>query len=67
MTLNNPAGVKTTPSRRPRYHILTFTFEALPDEPPQHLPAVIAERRRLVGVDVQGVRSDLEVLGRGES
>lgn len=46
---------------------LTFTFESLSDEPPQHLPAVIAEGRRLVGVNVQSVRSDLEVLLCGES
>lgn len=45
----------------------TFTLEALPDEPPQHFPAVIAEGRRLVGVDVQRVRPDLKVLGRGQS
>jgi len=45
----------------------TFTLEALPDEPPQHLAAVVAEGRRLVGVNVERVRPDLEVLGRGES
>lgn len=48
-------------------NIPTFTLEALPDEPPQHLPTLIAEGRRLVGVDVQHVGTDLEVLGCGES
>lgn len=46
---------------------LTFTLEALPDEPPQHLPAVVAEGRSLVGVDVQSVGSYLKVLRRGQS
>lgn len=48
-------------------HSLTLTLEALPHEAPQHLPAVVAEGRRLVGVDVERVGSDLEVLGCGQS
>lgn len=45
----------------------TFTLQALPDQPPQHLPTVIAEGRGFVGVDVEGMRSDLEVLLFGKS
>jgi len=40
----------------------TFTFEALPDESPQHLSTVVTERGRFVGVDVKGMRSDLEIF-----
>lgn len=43
---------------------LTFTFEALPDQAPQHLSTVVAEGGGLVGVDVEGMRSDLEVFNR---
>jgi len=46
---------------------LTFTLEALPDQAPQHLPTVVAEGRGLVGVHVEGMRADLEVLYRGQS
>lgn len=46
---------------------LTFTFEPLPDEAPQHLPAIVAEGGGLVGVDIEGVGSDLEVFNRGLS
>ena len=42
----------------------TFTLEALPHQPPQHLPAVVAEGRRAVRVDEQSVGPDLEVLHR---
>lgn len=44
------------------YMTATFTFEALPDESPEHLPAVVAEGGRFVGVDVKRVRSDLEIF-----
>lgn len=47
--------------------LVTFTFEALPDEPPQHLPTVVAEGRGLVGVDAERVGPNPEVLGCGES
>ena len=48
-------------ARRP-----TFAFESLAHQTPQHLPTVVTEGRRLVGVHVQRVRTDLEVLNRGE-
>lgn len=44
---------------------LTFTFEPLPDEAPQHLSTVVTEGGGLVGVDVEGMGSDLEVLNSG--
>ena len=44
---------------------LTFTFEPLPHEAPQHLPAVVAEGGGLVGVDIKGMGSDLEVFNCG--
>lgn len=46
---------------------LTFTFEPLPDEAPQHLPTIVAEGGGLVGVDIEGVGSDLEVFDCGLS
>lgn len=46
---------------------LTFTFEPLPDEAPQHLSTVVAEGGGLVGVDIKSVGSDLEVLNCGLS
>lgn len=42
----------------------TFTFEALADQAPQHLSTVVAEGGGLVGVDVEGMGSDLEVFNR---
>lgn len=44
------------------YMTATFTFEALPDESPQHLSTVVTERGRFVGVDVKSMRSDLEIF-----
>lgn len=41
---------------------LTFTFEPLSDKTPQHLPTVVTEGGGLVGVDVKGMGSDLEVF-----
>lgn len=41
---------------------LTFTFQPLPDQAPQHLSTVVAEGGGLVGVDVEGMGSDLEVF-----
>lgn len=46
---------------------LTFTFEPLPDKTPQHLPTVVTESGCLVGVDVEGMGSDLEVFNCGLS
>lgn len=43
----------------------TFTFESLSDEAPQHLSTVVAEGGGLVGVDVEGMGSDLEVFNGG--
>lgn len=43
----------------------TFTFESLSDQAPQHLPTVITEGRGLVGVHIQGMGPDLEVLDSG--
>lgn len=36
----------------------TVTFESLSNEPPQHLPTVVAEGGSAVGVDHQGMRTD---------
>lgn len=47
--------------------VLTFTLETLPHETPQHLPAVVAERRGFVGVHVQSMRTDLKVFNSGKS
>lgn len=47
--------------------MLTFTLETLTHETPEHLAAVIAERRGFVGMHVQSVRTDLEVLNGGKS
>lgn len=44
------------------FFLPTFTFEALADEAPQHLATVVAEGRGLVGVDVEGMRANLEVF-----
>lgn len=41
---------------------LTFTFEPLPDQAPKHLSTVVTEGGGLVGVDVKGMGSDLEVF-----
>lgn len=43
----------------------TFTFESLSDEAPQHLSTVVTEGGGLVGVDVEGMGSDLEVFNGG--
>lgn len=45
----------------------TFALEALPHQTPQHLATVVAEGWCLVGVDVEHVGTDLEVLHRGLS
>lgn len=47
--------------------VLTFTLETLTHETPEHLAAVIAERRGFVGMHIQSVRTDLEVLNGGKS
>lgn len=47
--------------------VLTFTLQALTDETPEHLAAVIAKRRGFVGVHIQSMRTDLEVLNGGKS
>lgn len=47
--------------------VLTFTLETLTHETPQHLAAVIAERRGFVGVHIQSMRTDLEVFNGGKS
>lgn len=47
-------------------HRPTFTFESLAYETPQHLSTVIAEGWCFVGVHIERVRSDLEVLNGGE-
>lgn len=45
----------------------TFTLEALPHQTPQHLATVVAEGWCLVGVNIEHVGTDLEVLHRGLS
>lgn len=47
--------------------VLTFTLETLTHETPQHLAAVVAERRGFVRVHIQSMRADLEVLNGGKS
>lgn len=63
----NSNAVATEFIKSCEFVFLTFTFEALPDETPQHLPAVVAEGGGFVGVDVEGMGSDLEVLNCGLS
>lgn len=60
-----PTSSSTSASVSPR-RLRTFTLEALPHQAPQHLAAVVAERRRLVGVNVERVRPNLEVFLLGE-
>lgn len=47
--------------------VLTFTLETLTHKTPQHLTAVVTERWGFVGVHIQSMRADLEVLNGGKS
>lgn len=47
------------------FRSLTVAFEALSDEPKQHLPAVVAEGRSAVRVHVERVRPNLEIFKGG--
>lgn len=47
------------------FRSLTVTFEALSDEPKQHLPAVVAEGRSSVRVHVERVGPNLEIFKGG--
>lgn len=40
----------------------TFTLEPLPHQPPQHLPTEVTEGGRLVGMDIEHVRPDLDLI-----